>query len=76
MQFRSPPHLHIDSDFSDVNGKDSLPIGEWIHVVHTYTRDGVGRIYINGRSTAKRKPTSTSKPGRAVDWWLVQQLRF
>ena len=47
MQFRSPPHLHVDSDFSDVNGQRTLPRSEWIHVLHTY-RSGDGKIYING----------------------------
>ena len=48
MQFRSPPHINVDSDFSNVEGKERLPLGEWIHVVHTY-RDGPRRIYINGK---------------------------
>jgi len=55
MQFRSPPHLHIDSDFSDVNGEGRLPLGEWIHVVHTYDRQD-GKIYINGRLDGAAKP--------------------
>ena len=47
MQVRSPAHLHIDSDFCDVKGDSKLPLGEWLHVLHTY--DGHdGRIYING----------------------------
>jgi len=54
MQFRSPPHLHIDSDFSDVNGESSLPMSQWIHVVHTYG-DGVSRIYVNGRLDGANK---------------------
>lgn len=48
MQFRSPPHLNVDSDFSNVEGKSRLPLGEWIHVAHTYG-DGPRRIYINGK---------------------------
>ncbi len=48
MQFRSPPHLHIDSDFSDIKGESRLPRNEWIHVVHTYGT-GPRRIYINGK---------------------------
>ncbi len=47
MQLRSPPHLRIDSDFSDVKGQSRLAMGEWNHVVHTYG-DGPRRIYING----------------------------
>ncbi|MEI8018069.1 MAG: DUF2341 domain-containing protein [Schlesneria sp.] len=55
MQFRSPPHVHIDSDFSDVNGEGDLPLGEWIHVIHTYDRDD-GKIYINGKLDGASKP--------------------
>ena len=56
MQLRSPPHLHIDSDFSDVNGRVKLPVGEWIHVVHTYNDGREGRIYINGQLDASATP--------------------
>ena len=55
MQFRSPPHLHVDSDFSDVNANSTLPTSEWIHVVHTYGRED-GRIYINGVLDGSAKP--------------------
>ncbi|QJW98299.1 DUF2341 domain-containing protein [Frigoriglobus tundricola] len=55
MQLRSPPHLHIDSDFSDVRGEGRVPLGEWVHVVHTYDRQD-GRIYINGKLDATAKP--------------------
>src|SRR5204863_7921082 len=48
MQFRSPPHIHIDSDFSDVNGDGTLAMGQWIHVAHTYNGHE-GRVYINGK---------------------------
>ncbi len=48
MQFRSPPHLRVDSDFSDVKGGSRLPLGEWIHVAHVYG-EGPRRIYINGK---------------------------
>ena len=60
MQLRSPPHLHIDSDFSDVKGSSTLPMSEWIHVVHTY--DGKnGRIYINGQLDGSANPTLNIK---------------
>ncbi len=55
MQFRSPPHIKIDSDFSDVKSDSRLPIGEWVHVAHTYDRAD-GRIYINGRLDGAAKP--------------------
>ncbi len=48
MQFRSPPHVHVDSDFSDIDAPGKLPLGEWIHVAHTYG-DGPRRIYTNGK---------------------------
>ena len=48
MQFASPPHVNVDSDFSNVQGESRLPMNEWIHVVHTYG-DGPRRIYINGK---------------------------
>lgn len=55
MQLRSPPHLHIDSDFSDVRGEGRVPLNEWVHVVHTYDRPD-GKIYINGKLDATAKP--------------------
>ena len=55
MQFRSPPHIKIDSDFSDVKSERRLTLGEWIHVVHTYDRED-GRIYINGKLDGAAKP--------------------
>ena len=48
MQFSSPPHVNVDSDFSNVKSESRLPMNEWIHVVHTYG-DGPRRIYINGK---------------------------
>lgn len=60
MQLRSPPHVHIDSDFSDVRGEARIPLGEWTHVVHTYDR-GEGRVYINGKLDASAKPTLNIK---------------
>lgn len=67
MQLRSPPHVHIDSDFSDVDAPERLRMGEWIHVVHTYA-EGVGRIYIDGRLAGEAKPTLAIKsPARL---WL------
>ena len=55
MQLRSPPHLHIDSDFADVRGEVRVPMGEWVHVAHTYER-GEGKVYINGKLDASAKP--------------------
>lgn len=55
MQLRSPPHVHIDSDFSDVRGSGRVPLNEWVHVVHTYDRED-GKVYINGKLDAGAKP--------------------
>ncbi|MCF7731581.1 MAG: DUF2341 domain-containing protein [Akkermansiaceae bacterium] len=64
MQFRSPPHIHIDSDFSDVAGKSTLPMGEWIHVAHTYSSKD-GKLYINGKLDGESNPLLNIKsPGR------------
>ncbi|HWE03620.1 MAG TPA: DUF2341 domain-containing protein [Tepidisphaeraceae bacterium] len=67
MQFRGPPHIHVDSDFSDVNGDVSLPMSEWIHVVHTYQK-GDGRIYINGSLDASATPSLAIK--RPARLWI------
>ncbi|MCE9533181.1 MAG: DUF2341 domain-containing protein [Planctomycetes bacterium] len=55
MLFRSPPHVRIDSDFSDVKSDSLLPMSEWIQVVHTYTK-GEGKIYINGKLDGSAAP--------------------
>jgi hypothetical protein len=67
MQLRSPPHIHVDSAFADVDSDARLPMSEWIHVVHTYEK-GAGRIYINGRPAGSSAPTLAIKsPARL---WL------
>ena len=60
MQFRSPPHIHVDSDFSDVNGGSRLPMSEWVQVLHTYA-NGEGRIYINGQLDGAANPVLNIK---------------
>lgn len=52
MQFRSPPHLLVESDFSDARGKSRLPMKTWIHAGHTYG-DGPRKVYINGQLDAE-----------------------
>ena len=49
MQLRSPPHVNMDCYFSDGNvaGKSKVPLGEWVHIVHTYQK-GDSRVYVNG----------------------------
>ncbi|MEY4176437.1 MAG: hypothetical protein RLY70_11 [Planctomycetota bacterium] len=67
MQLRSPPHIHIDSDFSDVFGEQIVTLGEWTHVVHTYDKDGA-KVYINGKLDGAARPRMDIKrPGRL---WL------
>jgi hypothetical protein len=67
MQLRSPPHLHIDSDFSDVDAPAPVVLDEWHHVVHTY-ENGKGRIYLDGELVGEDSPTLNIKsPARL---WL------
>lgn len=54
MQFRSPPHVHVDSNFADVDAPEKLALNEWIHVVHTYSKAD-GNIYINGKLAGSEK---------------------
>jgi hypothetical protein len=56
MMLRSPPHIRIDSNFSDVWTTDRLPLNEWIHVVHTYSKND-SRLYINGKLAGEATPT-------------------
>jgi hypothetical protein len=55
MLLRSPAHVRIDSNFSDVKSEGALALGEWTHVVHTYDKAD-GRIYINGKLDGSAKP--------------------
>ena len=72
MQFRSPPHVNMDCYFSGANVASSslLPMGEWIHVVHT-CRKGDSRLYVNGvldgASTRPGSPLNIRTPARL---WL------
>ena len=49
MQMAGPPHVRMDCYFSGgtVGGSGKLPMGEWLHVVHTYQK-GAARLYVNG----------------------------
>jgi hypothetical protein len=49
MRVASPPHIQMECYFSgaDVSGGSALPMGQWVHVVHTY-RKGDSRVYVNG----------------------------
>ncbi len=69
MQFRSPPHVTMDCYFSDGNvaGGSRLPLGQWIHVMHTYEK-GNSRLYVNGApdgiGPARAAPLSIKSPAR------------
>lgn len=72
MHFKSPPHIQMDCYFSrgNVTGDSRLPLGEWIHVAHTY-RDGESRIYVNGQpdgsNTRQGPPLAIKAPAKL---WL------
>lgn len=69
MQYRSPPHVSMDCYFSGANvtGKQSIPLGEWAHVVHTYQK-GESRLYLNGVldsvSKTPNAPLAIKSPAR------------
>ncbi len=69
MQYRSPPHVQMDCYFSggNVSGKSTLPMGEWVHVVHTYEK-GASRLYVNGAldgtNTTAGSPLNLQSPAR------------
>lgn len=69
MAYRSPPHIQMDCFFSGANvaGKSTIPLSEWVHVVHTYER-GNSRIYVNGVldgvSTTPAAPLTIKSPAR------------
>ncbi|MEI6603967.1 MAG: DUF2341 domain-containing protein [Verrucomicrobiota bacterium] len=44
-----PPFMSMDcyGSSASVQGKRSIPIDEWVHVIHTY-KNGEARIYVNG----------------------------
>ena len=43
----SPPRMAIQCYFADVESRQPVALGEWLHVVHTYRRND-SRIYIDG----------------------------
>jgi hypothetical protein len=67
LQLRSPSHFHVDSDFSDVRGRNRIPLHQWVHVVHTY--DGrEGRLYVDGVLDSSATPRlAIRSPGR---FWI------
>ncbi|MDA1143004.1 MAG: DUF2341 domain-containing protein [Planctomycetota bacterium] len=69
MQYRSPPHVNLDCYFSDGNvaGDSRIPMGQWVHVVHTYQK-GDSRVYVNGTldgvANSRATPLNIRTPAR------------
>ena len=69
MQFASPPHIRMDCYFSGANvaSRTTLPMSQWIHVVHTY-ENGDSRLYVNGLldgvSRSAGAPLAIKSPAR------------
>lgn len=55
MNFRSPSHIAIQCYFADVEGKSTLLLNQWNHVVHTYKQDD-SKVYINGQLDGESTP--------------------
>ena len=72
MTLASPPHLTLDCYFSNGNvaGGSTLPLGPWLHVIHTY-QNGDSRVYVNGvldgASTSAAAPLAIKRPTKM---WL------
>ena len=60
FQLRAPQHLHVDSNFSDVDGPSNLAPDEWHYVTHTYDKND-GRLYLDGKLDGKASPTLNIK---------------
>ena len=81
MRVASPPHIQIECYFSgaDVAGGRSLPMGQWVHVVHTY-RQRDSRVYVNGQldgvSTAAGAPLAIKSPARMYVGGWYSDYRF
>lgn len=68
IQFASPPHIRVDAYFSGGNatGLSTLPMAQWLHVVHTYS-EGRAHVYVNGvrdNEPEKGGPMALKKPAR------------
>jgi hypothetical protein len=55
FQLRAPLHLHVDSNFSDVDGAADLSRGDWSYVTHTYGKND-SRLYVNGQPDGRTIP--------------------
>ena len=81
MHFVSPPHIRMDCYFSGANvaGGSTLPMSQWIHVVHTF-KNGDSRVYVNGvldgSSTAAGAPLAIKSPARMYMGGWYNNYRF
>lgn len=72
MRVASPPQVQMECYFSgaDVRSEGKLPLGEWVHGVHTY-QNGASRLYVNGGLAGlaqhPKSPLAIQNPGRM---WL------
>ncbi|MGB2822858.1 MAG: DUF2341 domain-containing protein [Phycisphaerae bacterium] len=81
VKFASPPHVRTDCYFSNGNirGGTRLAMGEWCHVMHTYT-SGDSRIYVNGVldgvNTHRSPPMAIRTPARLYIGGWYNNYRF
>ena len=55
FQLRAPNHLHVDSNFSDVDGARRLSKDAWWYVTHTYDKND-SRLYVDGEPDGRTSP--------------------
>ncbi|MCU0979121.1 MAG: DUF2341 domain-containing protein, partial [Pirellulaceae bacterium] len=69
MHYISPPRVNMECYFSgaDVVGGSTIPLGQWVHVIHTY-QQGDSRVYVNGAldgvSATSSAPLAIKTPAR------------
>ena len=63
----SPPRIHVEGNFANVDGVSPLALGQWYHVVHTYT-NGSSRVYVNGQPDGTNSVTLTM--ANPVRMWI------
>jgi hypothetical protein len=81
LKLASPPHLRTDCYFSNgnVRGSQPIPLGDWVHVVHTY-ESGNARIYVNGQldgsNSAKNPALNIAETARMYIGGWYNNYRF
>ncbi|MFT5128614.1 MAG: hypothetical protein ACI8W8_002231 [Rhodothermales bacterium] len=81
LKLASPAHVRTDCYFSNgnVRGTEPIPLGEWVHVVHTY-ESGNARIYVNGtldsRNSAKNPALNIAESSRMYIGGWYNRYRF